>query len=90
MLSYGLPQASPTKYLRARKLIDTKKLFVVRKAIKSQGMTRIEQMMPILAIVMGFLREYLSLMMPPAIADMKPKQHKLRAFRLANKALKPG
>ena len=90
MLSCGLPQASPTKYFRARNDIDTQKFPVVRNAIKSHGITNIEQIIPIQALVMGNFGENLSLSIPPAMAERNPKQQRLSAFKLANDALKPG
>ena len=56
----------------------------------SQGMTSTEHMMPIQAFVIGCLRLYLSLIIPPNMAEVKPMIANDRAFTLANASLKPG
>ena len=90
MDNWGLPQHSPAKYFAARKEIESQKFPVVVNAMMSQGITSIDATMPIIALVMGYLGVYLSLIIPPIRAEQKPILASESAFILANASLNPG
>ena len=77
-------QHSPIRYFKASRLMASQKFEVIKKVQTLKGKTRRAEMLAMRLFVRGCLFEYLSEIMPPNRAEIKPKTDKLRALSEAN------
>ena len=86
----GLSQFSPSRYFRERQPIDIQKLPVTANAATDTGRAKRAPHALTYDIILGFFFWYLSLIIPPRIAEMNPRILILNAFIEANSDLNAG